>query len=182
MEKKNPYYCLMILLLFLVVPLVSAESIVYYKVPSSVPLNQGITATGFFVPDNNMYANKLCSFYFLDSQNNPIIRASDYYTDATGRFFLPPYTITEPLFQRDQNYLLMTTCGTATATSNFLIGQKQEALDLFGLKIYPQAFTLDLMYFKDPNNSMTIFYMIVFAIMAIITAYIFAWALFFRNK
>lgn len=138
-----------------------AESIAGFKVPANVPLNQGITATGLYVPDGNTYANKLCSFYFLDSNNNLVIRADDQFTDATGRFAMPPFTITEPLFQRDNNYSIQVTCGTGSATSYFLIAQKQEAFDLFGYKFFPQSVGFDLKYLMNPDNLFALMWVIV---------------------
>lgn len=172
MEKKTKFLGI-ILLLLLCLPFISAESIAFYKVPSSVPLNQSITATGVFVPDGNVYANKLCSFYFFDSQNNLLLQATDYYTNATGRFAMPGVEITEPLFQRGMTYVLHTECRTATADANFLVEQRQELFSISGFAIYPQAFILDLLYFKDPAVSVTLFFMGIFAIIIIVVGVVF---------
>ena len=138
-----------------------AETIAGFKVPATVPLNQGITATGLYVPDGNIYANKLCSFYFLDTQNNLVIRADDQYTDATGRFAMPPFTVTEPLFQRDNNYLIHVVCGTGTATGSFVIAQKQEAVDVLGYKLFPQAIGWDMKYWTDSDYVFAVMWIIV---------------------
>jgi len=151
MEKKIIIFTL--LLFLLLAPFALSESITALKVPTSVPLNQGVTATGLYVPDGNVYANKLCSFYFLDSQSNLVIRADDQFTDATGRFALPPFNVNEPLFQRENQYFLHVVCGTGTADANFSILQKQEVFDVFGFKFFPQAFVLDTKYFTDPATS-----------------------------
>jgi hypothetical protein len=170
MEKKTKFLGI-ILLLLLCVPFISAESIAFYKVPASVPLNQPITATGVFVPDGNVYANKLCSFYFFDSQNNLLMQSTDQYTNATGRFAMPGVQITEPLFQRGQTYILHTECRTASADANFLVEQRQEVFSISGFAIYPQAFILDLLYFKDPQVSVTLFFMALFAVIIIVVSF-----------
>jgi hypothetical protein len=159
MEKKIIFVA--VLLLFLLLPFASAESITSYKVPSSVPLNQGITATGLYVPDTNIYANKFCSFYFLDSESNLITRADDQLTDATGRFAMPPFTLTEPLFQRDGNFSLMTVCGTATATDSFVVAQKQEAIDVFGTKFFPQSVAFDMRYWTNSDYVFAIMWVLI---------------------
>ena len=159
MEKK--IILIALLCLFMLTPLCLAESISGFKVPSSVPLNQGVTATGLYVPDGNIYANKLCSFYFLDSQNNLVIRADDQFTDATGRFAMPPFNVTEPLFQRDNNFHIQVTCGTATSTGYFVISQKQEAFDLFGIKFFPQSVGWDLKYLMNPDSLFALMWVIV---------------------
>jgi hypothetical protein len=165
MEKKIILF--VCLALFLLAPLAFAESITGYKVPSSVPLNQGITATGLYVPDGNIYANKLCSFYFFDTQNNLVSRADDQFTDATGRFALPSFVLTEPLFQRDNNYLLNTVCGTGTATSSFVVAQKQEAVDVFGWKFFPQGVGWDLKYWTNSDYIFAIIWVIVLVAFAV---------------
>jgi membrane protein insertase Oxa1/YidC/SpoIIIJ len=159
MEKKIIIVAL--LLLALLLPFSFAESIASYKVPSSVPLNQGVTATGLYVPDTNIYSNKLCSFYFLDSESNLITRADDQLTDATGRFAMPPFTLTEPLFQRDGNFSLMTVCGTATATDSFVVAQKQEAFDIAGFKFFPQSVGWDMKYLLNSDNLFALMWVIV---------------------
>lgn len=175
MEKKIILF--LVFAIFLLSPFAFAESIAGYKVPATVPLNQGITATGLYVPDGNVYANKICSFYFLDTQNNLVTRADDQFTDATGRFAMPAFTITEPLFQRDNNYLIHTVCGTATATGSFVIAQKQEAVDLFGWKFYPQGVGWDLKYWTQSDYIFAIIWVIV-----IIAFAVFAFQHFFSQK
>lgn len=159
MEKKIILFALFCL--FLALPFNFAESITSYKVPSSTPLNQGITATGLYVPDANIYANKLCSFYFLDSTGNLVQRADDQYTDATGRFAMPPYVLSEPLFVRDGNYSLQAVCGTATATSSFIVSQKQEAFDIAGFKFFPQSVGWDMKYLLNSDNLFALMWAII---------------------
>jgi hypothetical protein len=125
-----------------------ADVINNYVVPSSIPLNMSITATGFY-DSNASKTNILCAFYFLDSENNLVYRATDQYTTASGRFTMAGTIVREPTFQRGKTYNLHTECGGAYADANFFVGQKEEILDVAGFKLLPDSIVGDLLYWKD---------------------------------
>jgi len=135
----------------------AADSISDYSVPSNVPLNQAVTAPGVFVDDNNNHADKICSFYLLDSSGNLVDRASDQYTDATGRFAMQKFYLREPDFVRGKEYQLKTVCDGAETDANFSISQKQELAP----GIYPQGVALDLKFWQNPDNSLTAFFLLI---------------------
>lgn len=145
-----------------------ADSINNYVVPSNVPLNQRVTATGLLNADVN--SNVLCSFYLLDAETNFLItRATSQYTDSTGRFAMPRYIVTEPDFQRGRKFTLKTTCGNAEIDANFFVEQKQEVLPF----VYPQGLVNDLRYWAEPSNSGLVVFLIIFiVIVASIILYI----------
>lgn len=169
MEKKTAILILLLLCFF--IPFVSSESITYYKVPPTVYLDQTITATGLFVPDNNVYANKLCSFYFLDSNNYLVTQVTDYYTNATGRFAMPPFKITEPLFKRDNNYLVLSVCGTAQASSLFTVTQRESIA---------RPLSQEFEFITNPSNTDTLFIWGTFIFIALVILFIgsFVWSKF----
>ena len=145
--KMNTRLFLVFCAILLLVVSVGADSITQYSVPSNVPLNQKITATGLF--DSNAGKNGiLCSFYFFDSNNNFIYRASDQYTTSTGRFTLIGTTLTEPLFKRGKEYILSTECGGITSDANFFVGQ-------IGSIAEPMANNFE--YITSPENTDTLF-------------------------
>jgi len=167
MEERK--VIILVLLALLLLPLANA-SISNYAVPSTIPLNQGITATGQSTNDlNNAVADELCSFYFLDLSGNLIDRASDQYTDQTGRFAMPAFVITEPKFQRFQNFTLKTVCGPNEADANFTIGQRQEILPY--VPLYQEGFTLDMLYWTDEEAFLFVFYAVVIFIVCGAVAY-----------
>jgi len=157
------------MIILLISPFFLADTITGYVVTDSVPLNQGVTATGIYSGDVNF--GVLCSFYFFDSNGKPVNRATDQYTDSSGRFFMPAFPVTEPVFQRNRDFNIITTCGTATANDSFFVGQRQEFIS--GVPIYPQALPDDLLYWRDPENSMSLFWLIlgIFAIGFMITMF-----------
>ena len=126
-----------------------ADSITDYVISDNVPLNQGVTATGTYTGDVN--SGVKCSFYFFDSLGNPITRATDEYTDEQGRFFMPPFIVKEPIFQRYLDYNIVTSCGSASVNDSFNVGQKQEIAPY----LYPQGMINDLVFWTDPENSYT---------------------------
>jgi len=148
---------LFVLLLLFLAPFFLADSIEGFKLPSNVPLNQGITASGIYVDSSP--EGVLCSFYFFNSDGTPITRASDQYTDSSGRFFLPSFPINEPIFQRYLDYNLTVVCGTASETNIFNVSQRQEFLT--GVPIYPQAMPLDLLYWADEENSIALVWFLI---------------------
>lgn len=154
--------------MLVILALPTFASIQEYSVPSEMPLNLEITATGISVNDINVpNVNQLCSFYFLSSDSGNLIdRMTDQYTDQTGRFSMPKFKITEPDFIRGKNYTLKTTCGSNEEDATFIVTQKQEAFDIFGYKFYPQAFVMDVLYWNDPINS-TIFFLALLMILAL---------------
>jgi len=157
MEERK--IIILVLLALLLLPLANA-SISNYAVPSTIPLNQGITATGQSTNDsNNAVADELCSFYFLDSSGNLVDRASDQHTDQTGRFAMPAFVITEPKFQRFQNFTLKTVCGPNEEDANFTVDQRQELLPF--VPLYKQGFAYDLLFWTDPENPLFLFYAII---------------------
>lgn len=137
---------------------IDVDSISGYQVPSNVPLNQKITASGIF-DTNGVRNNVLCSFYFYELNGNLIARATDQYTTTTGRFAMNGTLLKEPTFVRGETYVLRTECGTVYADANFSVGQKQEAFDFFGFKFYPQGTVMDFMYFKD--NGLMVFFLFI---------------------
>lgn len=106
-------------------------SITDYKVPDQVHLNQSVTATGKSLNDSNVpQVNELCSFVFFDTNGNLVTRATDQYTDQTGRFTMPPFYVNEPEFLRDSNYTLKSICGSNEADQNFEVIQRQSIAHL----------------------------------------------------
>lgn len=165
MEAKK---IILVALLLIMLALPSFASITNYAVPSEMPLNLEVTATGLSLDSNSMpNVNQLCSFYFLKASDGILIdRATDQYTDQTGRFAMPKFKLTEPDFIRGQNYTLRTTCGSNQQDANFSVIQKQEAFDIVGFAFYPQAFVMDLLYWNDPLNSTIFFLAVLFSIFA----------------
>lgn len=157
-----------------------ADSITNYVVPSSVPLNQEVTATGLF-DGNAGKENIICSFYLVDLQGNLVYRATDQYTTATGRFAMKGKILTEPKFVREQTYTLHTECGFATADANFLVAQKQEWFSVGGFNFFPQSLPFDLLYFKDTNNSISIFWWFVIVLIFAVAIWLILSAMFFKN-
>lgn len=161
MEKKKVIFLFLAVLLF--AGFASADSITSYKVPATMPLNQGITATGSFNSDTNILANVLCSFYFFDTSGNLVNRATDQYTDSAGRFALPKFILTEPDFQRGKTFTLRTTCNGASADGNFLVEQKQDVVPF----IYPQGLANDIRFFADQENSALIVFILMLVVVVI---------------
>jgi len=153
MEKIK--YLVVGLVLFALLGGASADTITDYQVPATVPLNQGITASGLFT-GTDANADVLCGFLFYDTNSKLVGRASDEYTLGTGRFALPPYEINEPYFSRGQSYRLRTECGGATADANFTVIQKQEALKVGSWYLIPESLTTDWAYWTDTNKSFVV--------------------------
>jgi hypothetical protein len=157
---------LILVLLLFCLSFAFADTITAYSVPTSIPLNQKITATGLY--DSNSTKNQvLCSFYFFDEASKLVHRASDQYTIATGRFSMVGTTLSEPTFVRGQTYNLRTECGGATADANFSVGQKQEAFNILGYKFYPQGVTMDFLYFKDNGVMIFFLFIMIFVLIAL---------------
>lgn len=129
-----------------------ADSITNYTIKNQVPLNQNLTITGNFTADSNVNANVLCSFYLQDQYYTLIARADDQYTDSKGNF-ASIFKVTEPDFPRETSFRAKTVCGNAEAIETFTVMQKQEAIDIFGFKFFPQGALLDTKYFTDPANT-----------------------------
>jgi hypothetical protein len=159
MEKK-----IMLGLIFLLLLSFSFASISNYNVPSEVPLNLEVTATGKSLDTNSVAnTNQICSFYFLEAETGYLVdRATDQYTDQTGRFAMPKFKLTEPDFIRGQNYTLKTICGENETDANFLVIQRQDAVDIFGTRIFPQAIGLDLKYWTNADYIYALMYGLVF--------------------
>jgi hypothetical protein len=155
---------IVILFVLLLAVSVLADAIIDYSVPTSVPLNQKVTATGLF--DSNSARNGIkCSFYLWDSNGHNIYQATDQYTNNNGRFAMNGKTLTEPDFVRGQTYSLRTECGSAFESADFVVGQKQEAFNILGFAFYPQGGFLDLMYLRD--NSVMLFFFFIILMVAI---------------
>lgn len=165
----NPITTTIIITLFVL--LISAfafsDTITDYQVPSSVPLNQPITATGVYWDDSNTHSIVLCSFYILED-GKIVYRETDQYSTATGRFAMNGRLLTEPLTVRGEEYTLRSECGTATVDSNFKVDQKQEAINVFGFNWYPQGSMLDLLYLRDNSWFLFGFFIILFFFIALI--------------
>jgi len=159
------------ILIFLMVCFLATNAfagITNYEVPSSVPLNQRITATGKSLDDSNAaQVNQLCSFYFFDDSGNLVSRASDQYTDQTGRFAMIHFVLTEPDFQRGKQFTLKAVCGSSEADGNFVVEQKQDVVG-----IYPQGVITDIAFWNDPNNSIIFVGFMFFILLVIGSAYL----------
>lgn len=145
---KKFLFCLILLVSLFGV--VSADSISDYLVPSNIPLNMPITATGIY-NDVNEVSGVKCSFFFFDG-NELIDRATDEYTVGTGRFGLVNYYIREPTFQRGKTYSLRSECGGAFATADFSVGQKEEVFEIWGFKLLPDSVAQDLLYWNGKSG------------------------------
>ena len=165
METKK---IILISLLLIMLAMPSFASITTYAVPTSMPLNLEITATGKSLDDTNTpNVNELCSFYFIETDSGYLVdRATDQYTDQTGRFAMQKFKLTEPDFIRGQTYTLKSVCGSNEANENFSVTQKQEAFDVFGFALYPQALVMDFLYWNDPVNSTIVFMGILLIVFA----------------
>lgn len=161
MEKKKVSVFLILLLLC---SSFAFASISNYNVPSEVPLNLEITATGRSLDANSVaYVNQLCSFYFLNAETGYLVdRATDQYTDQTGRFAMPKFKLTEPDFIRGNTYTLKTICGANEMDANFSVIQRQDAIDIFGFRFFPQAIGYDLKYWTNADYIYAIMYGILF--------------------
>lgn len=161
-------YFLLIGLLLVLSSFAFADSITNYVVPISVPLNQPVTATGVFSDSNGVNGGKLCDFYFFDSTNNPVYRATAQYTATSGRFAMNGVVLVEPRFVRGQTYVLHSECGTASADANFSVDQKQEAFNVLGFAFYPQGGFLDLLYLRDNSLVLTMFFIVILFIAGVV--------------
>jgi len=132
MGSMNKFFVFLLISLFLV-SFVSADSITGLTMPTEVELDKTISATGIYSADSNVDAGVLCSFYFFRASDDIfIVRATDQYTTATGRFTMPNFPITEPTFFRDSNYYLTAECGDASDTSSDFIVLQRESLARMG--------------------------------------------------
>jgi len=148
------------LALVLVLMGVSADSIASFNVPTTVPLNQEITATGVFTGDD-VNSDVLCAFLFFDMDDAIITRASDEYTLGTGRFILPGFLISEPTFVRGQSYRLSVECGGAVEDANFYVEQKQELVKVGEFYVMPDIAMSELRWWVDRENSLVIFLFVI---------------------
>lgn len=156
MFMKKLFFAALLLFSLLLPAGAFADSIGSYVVPETVPLNQQVTATGVF--SNGDVNGVLCSFYFLDAETQALVgRATDQYTDGTGRFALPGYVITEPRFVRGELITLKSACGTAEADANFLISQRQDVFP----GIYPQGLALDLHFWTEGDNAFILWFVFI---------------------
>jgi hypothetical protein len=174
-----------LLLLFILVLLGSVYAadilISDYQVPTNPPLNQPITITGLY-NDANGASGVKCSFYFFDTTGKLVQQATDEYTSTGGRFASSSLILTEPEFQRLINFTAHTECGFASADANFMVAQKQEYFEFFGFALYPQALNLDLLFWTDPENSITFFYEIIaFIIIVMVLSWV-VWFAFLRKR
>lgn len=156
------------------------DTITSYVVPASVPLNQKVTATGIFTPTAGSASGQLCSFYFLNPDQNYYLvdRATDEYTTSTGRVTMAGFTLTEPNFPRGSKFTLRTECGTASADANFFVGQKQEAVSVGSFAVYPQGTIMDAIYWTKNDNGVWAFFFI-FIILAVVAIGMGVWRVFF---
>lgn len=150
------------LLLVLFFGFVSADAIIDLTLPENIPLNQYVSATGVFQDDEGYNADQLCSFFFWNDLNMPVVRATDEWTNSTGRFSTTSLVLKEPLFERGRTYSLRVECGNTFETAYFVVGQKQEAIDLLGYKVYPQAVGYDMHYWTNPDYIFSLMYGILF--------------------
>jgi len=160
MEKKKVSLLLILLLICSSVFAFEPNSIINYSVPNEIPLNLEITATGKSIDNNGLaYVNQICSFYFLTAETGYLVeRANDQYTDQTGRFAMTKFKLTEPDFIRGNNYTLKTICGANEIDANFLVIQRQDALDMLGFRLFPQAIGFDLHYWTNADYIYALMY------------------------
>ena len=139
--------------------MVSAESIDNYNVPQVVPLNNNLTIYG----DYSEGGQKLCAFFIFDleDQNQVILRLTDEYTFSDGTVYAQ-VQLTEPLFRRGYDYNAVTKCGTAVVSQTFYIDQKED----IALGITPAALRMDIAWWINGENSMTIFLIGLFILIA----------------
>lgn len=162
---------LALLLLISISTVFATQSISNYKVTPNVYLNEWVTASGLFYDNNGTYSNTLCNFYFFDENGVLIDRASDQYTDSNGRFTLPPFTISEPNFQRNSKYTLSTTCGSQQTDANFTL-QNRRTIANTG--------TNEFSFLTDTNNTDTVVIWAFFIIIILIIVYVIYLALTWR--
>lgn len=156
-----------LLILLLCVGTVSAaDSISDFEVPPTVYLNQGVTASGLLNNEADNNGDVLCAMAMYDSNSKLVTRASDQYTLATGRFYFPPFEVTEPLFSRGETYTLEVVCDDANARSNFYVEQRQEALKVGGFWVAPQSMLEDLQWWTVRDNGLTMALFLVVIVLA----------------
>lgn len=141
---------------------VSATSLEQIKIKSNVPLNEKLTASGFYSADLN--SGVLCSFKVFDNQTADkylIKRFSDERTFSDGSFSME-WEITEPTFQRGFDYNLLVCCNTACSDQNFFVAQKDD----IWLGYNFNSLFYDVLYFRNVNVILPII-LIVFVVFVI---------------
>jgi hypothetical protein len=138
--------------------------IINVVVPSEVPLNMDVSATGVVLDDSNVsLPSQKCCFYFLEAESGYLVdRATDQFTDSIGRFALPKFRLNEPDFVRGREYTLKTICGDYEFDANFLVVQKQDAFGWGDFRFFPQAVGYDLLYWTNADYIYALMYGFVF--------------------
>ena len=137
----------------------SADIITNYEVyPAEVPLEQEVTISGIFVDDLNHSVNVICSHYITDSNGIKIHKMGDTRTGSQGEFF-QKLRMTEPKFQRGEDYNALTICDQANATKQFLLGQREA--------VYHSTLW-EFKWLTDPSNINPVFWFGLFAALAVV--------------
>lgn len=136
----------------------NAATIVDYKIPVNVPLNDNLTVYGkYSEPD------VLCSFFIfgVNDNNFAVVRLNDQYSFSDGSFYAE-YKILEPLFVRGYDYNVVTKCGITEESKTFYVDQKNDIA--FGIS----AGTLrnEMAFWTNGDTSLTV--VIVFILILIV--------------
>lgn len=158
---------LVLFFLFLVSPIVFANSISVLTVDDEVPLERPLTINGIYSADTNNYI--LCAFKIFDDENILVIRLSDEYTFTNGSFSTE-YVITEPLFNRGSKYRVNVACNTANKDAYFAVGQKRGFFN-----ITTDMMLNDWRWFADTNNAGVVAFTFIFLSVFIGLLYWVAW-------
>jgi hypothetical protein len=130
----------------------------YNASPSEVPLETELAISGTFVDDLNHSTNIICSYYITDQNGIKLYRMSDTRTDLQGNFF-QKLRLTEPRFQRGEDYNALTICDQANATKQFLLGQREA--------VYHSTLW-EFKWLTDPSNINPVFWFGLFAALLVV--------------
>jgi hypothetical protein len=149
--------------LILLASFVFSTSISNYRVPSSVMLDQQVTAVGTFSGGAGVW----CSFYVLDANTRVIVyHASDQITIGSGQFAMNPKTVSEPVFLRGSTYTVETICSDAVSDANFVVLQRESIA---------RAGAQEFAFITSPENTDTLFiWGGIFGFIALILIIVFA--------
>jgi len=146
--------------IFFSIPGIFAVGALTQTVDAKIPLNENLTIYANYSGGDFSDTNSLCAFYIL---HNGILvkRLTDEYLSIDGTVSAE-YKLTEPLFRRGNDYNVLTKCVDANATSKFYVEQKEDIA--FG--VMPQSMAMELKFWTDPANSVTVFLIALLAIIA----------------
>lgn len=109
----------LLLVLILFAFSIQADSIANYTVPASARLGEKISVSGNYVDGNSFI---LCKFVIEDSNGNALDRWTDEYTFSDASFYAEKILL-EPPYYRGDDFNIITTCGTAQASTTFAVEQ-----------------------------------------------------------